>query len=54
MDGWSVGLGEVNDRFDGEPGVCIYEEVPSMSRKSGITGRGLEGLTDSALKVFGV
>ena len=51
---WRGQQGLFNDRFDGEPGVCIYEEVPSMSRKSGITGRGLEGLTDSALKVFGV
>jgi hypothetical protein len=43
-----------NDQFFGESGVYIYEEMPSLDRKAGITGRGLEGLTDSVLKVFGV
>ncbi len=44
----------LNDRFDGEVGFCVYEEaLPADSRK-GIFGRGLEGLTDSVLKVFGV
>ena len=44
-----------------EPGVYglttlaqIDEEMPHAGKKTGITGRGLEGLTDSVLKVFGV
>ena len=43
-----------NDRFSGGPGVYVYEEMPYFGRKSGITGRGLEGLTDGLLKVFGI
>lgn len=43
-----------NDKFEGNAACYIYEEMPSRTRASGITGRGLEGVTDSALKVFGV
>lgn len=43
-----------NDRFSGGPGVYVYEEMPYFGRKSGLTGRGFEGLTDGVLKVFGV
>ncbi len=43
-----------NDKFAGDSGFYIYEEMPSRTGTSGITGRGLEGLTDSALKVFGI
>ncbi len=44
----------LNDRFDGEVGFCVYEEaLPTDSRK-GVFGRGLEGLTDTVLKIFGV
>ena len=43
-----------NDRFSGGPGVYVYEEMPYFGRKSGITGRGFEGLTDGVLKVFGI
>jgi len=35
-------------------GFYVYEEMPHVGKKAGITGRGLEGLTDSLLKVFGV
>ncbi len=42
-----------NDRFSGGPGVYVYEEMPYFGRKSGLTGRGFEGLTDGLLKVFG-
>ena len=35
-------------------GFYVYEEMPHAGKKTGITGRGLEGLTDSVLKVFGV
>jgi hypothetical protein len=46
--------GLFNDSFTGGPGYCVYEEMPYFGRKAGITGRGLEGLTDGLLKVFGV
>lgn len=37
-----------------EEGFYVYEEMPQADRKAGITGRGLEGLTDSVLKVLGI
>lgn len=43
-----------DDKFAGKSGYYISEELPNLGKKSGITGKGLEGLTDSALKVFGV
>lgn len=43
-----------NDHFTGEHGSYIYEEMPDYKHKSGITGRGLEGLVDASLKVFGI
>lgn len=43
-----------NDSFSGESGYYIYEEMPHFGKKGGVTGRGLEGVTDSVLKVFGV
>jgi uncharacterized protein (AIM24 family) len=46
--------GLFNDNFSGGPGIYVYEEMPYFGRKSGITGRGLEGLTDGLLKVFGI
>jgi hypothetical protein len=42
-----------NDLFTGE-GVYVYEEMPALKRSTGITGRGLEGVSDAVLKVFGV
>lgn len=44
----------LNDSFAGAPGFYIYEEMPHFGKKTGIAGRGLEGFTDSVLKVFGV
>jgi len=54
----------LNDCFGREPsadvlaysetGFFAYQEMPNPDRKAGITGRGLKGLTDSALKIFGV
>ncbi|MBK6471152.1 MAG: hypothetical protein IPF94_10575 [Betaproteobacteria bacterium] len=35
-------------------GFFAYQEMPHADRRAGITGRGLEGLTDSVLKVMGV
>jgi hypothetical protein len=43
-----------NDQFQGADAIYLYEEMPGLHRKAGITGRGLEGFTDSVLKVFGV
>ena len=36
-----------------DTGVFVYQEMPHADRKTGITGRGLAGLTDSAVKVLG-
>lgn len=43
-----------NDIFTGENGSYVYEEMPDGKHKSGIAGRGLEGLIDAGLKVFGI
>ncbi len=43
-----------DDKFEGDAACYIYEEMPSRKGATGITGRGLEGLTDSMLKVFGI
>jgi hypothetical protein len=43
-----------NDRFSGQPGYCIYEETPHPNANTGVTGRGIEGVIDSVLKVFGI
>jgi hypothetical protein len=44
----------LNDSFSGPAGFYIYEEMPHYGQRTGITGRGLEGFTDSVLKVFGL
>jgi len=46
--------GLFNDSFAGGPGYCVYEEMPYSGKRSGLTGRGLEGLTDGLLKVVGI
>jgi len=43
-----------NDLFGGDEGVFVYEEMPDIQRKTGLTGRGLEGITDAFLKAFGI
>lgn len=43
-----------NDKFAGENGFYFYEETPHFGKKTGITGRGIEGVTDSILKIFGI
>lgn len=43
-----------NDLFGGERGIFVYEEMPAGGRKTGLTGRGLEGVVDAVLKVFGI
>jgi len=43
-----------NDEFAGGPGRYVYEEMPAGGRRTGVTGRGLEGAVDAVLKVFGI
>lgn len=43
-----------NDSFHGDSGYYIYETMPYADQKGGLFGRGIEGLTDSVLKVFGI
>jgi hypothetical protein len=43
-----------NDLFAGGPGWFIYEELPARDGRTGVTGRGLEGLLDAFLKAFGI
>ncbi|MBM3392785.1 MAG: hypothetical protein FJY34_12565 [Betaproteobacteria bacterium] len=44
----------LNDSFAGDVGFYIYEEMPNRDRRTGVAGRGLEGFTDSVLKIFGI
>jgi uncharacterized protein (AIM24 family) len=46
--------GLFNDSFAGSDGILVYEEMPYSGRRSGLTGRGLEGVTDVLLKFFGI
>jgi len=43
-----------NDIFTGELGSYVYEEMPDYKQKNGIAGRGLEGVFDAVLNVFGI
>lgn len=43
-----------HDRFEGASGSVIYEEMPRARAKSGLFGRGLEGLGDGLLKIAGL
>lgn len=43
-----------HDRFEGAGGQVIYEELPRARAKSGLFGRGLEGLGDGLLKIAGL
>lgn len=45
--------GLLRDRFSGANGFYIYEEMPEGGKASR-TKRGIEGVTDSILKVFGI
>ncbi|MDQ2821145.1 MAG: hypothetical protein M3Y65_12255 [Pseudomonadota bacterium] len=44
----------LQDKFDGENGYYIYDETPRYGKRGGFFSRGLEGLTDAVLKVFGI
>lgn len=46
--------GLFNDNFAGGPGIYVYEEMPYRGRRTGITGRGLEGVADAVLRALGV
>lgn len=46
--------GLFNDHFEGGPGFYVYEEMPHFGKTSGVTGRGLERVTDAFLKLFGI
>lgn len=43
-----------HDRFEGADGRVVYEEMPRARAKSGLFGRGLEGLGDGLLKIAGL
>ena len=44
-----------NDHFSGAAGYYIYEEMPHHGSKSSLLfGRGLEGVLDTFLKIFGI
>jgi hypothetical protein len=45
--------GLFDDAFAGD-GIYVYEEMPYHGRRSGLTGRGLEGVTDVLLQAFGI
>ena len=42
------------DRFEGGPGFYVYDETPRGGKNSSFVGRGMEGMTDAVLKVFGI
>lgn len=43
-----------NDRFGGIDGSYVYEERPLDQRGNVLAGRGLEGLSEAVLKLFGI
>jgi hypothetical protein len=43
-----------NDTLRGGRGYYIYEEMPAPEHRKSLAGRGIEGLVDAGLKVFGV
>jgi hypothetical protein len=46
--------GLLNDSFSGGDGFYVYEEMPHTQVKGGRARRGVEGVADSLLKVFGI
>ncbi|MGZ8281929.1 MAG: hypothetical protein ACXWUN_03120 [Allosphingosinicella sp.] len=43
-----------NDSFEAGEGCYLYEVLPRERNRGGIWGRGLQGLGDAALKIFGI
>lgn len=53
---WSYYFGErelFNDSWTGN-GYCVHSETPETNGRSSIFGRGLEGMLDTILKLFGI
>ena len=53
---WSYYFGErelFNDSWQGD-GCCVHAETPNPGDHSGLFGRGLQGLLDTFLKIFGI
>lgn len=53
---WSYFFGErelFNDSWQGK-GCCIHAETPHPDDRSGLFGRGLQGIVDTILKAFGI
>jgi len=46
--------GLFNDRFASANGYHLTEEIPDPRRKTGLFGRGIEGIVDGLLKGFGI
>lgn len=44
----------LQDQFAGGPGYYVYDETPRGGKRGNPVARGLEGLTDALLKVFGI
>lgn len=44
----------LHDSFTGASGFYVYEETPNFGRKTGLAGRGLQGVFDTLLKAFGL
>jgi hypothetical protein len=44
----------LQDKFDGANGYYVYDETPRFGKAGGFFSRGLEGLTDAVMKVFGI
>jgi hypothetical protein len=44
----------LQDRFEGGQGYYVYDETPRAGKQGHLLGRGLEGLSDAVLKVFGI
>ena len=43
-----------NDCFIGEKGFYVFETLPHANQKRRLIGKGIEGITDSILNVFGI
>lgn len=53
---WSYYFGErdlFNDSWRGD-GCCVHAETPHSNDRSGLFGRGLEGVVDTFLKILGI
>lgn len=44
----------LQDRFEGATGYYVYDETPRGGKQGNAVARGLEGLSDAVLKVFGI